>query len=81
MERTKERMTRPLRVREDKRNVGGWERKARLGGGAASAAAALLVPIPWLQLVLGLGAVSGLVTGLTRYCPMNQLAGRDTYHP
>ena len=58
-----------------KHNVGDTERIARLAIGAAAGAAAMAADRPWQKAALGIVAASGLATGFTRYCPMNQALG------
>ena len=61
------------------RNVGDWERGARLFiGTAAMGLAATPGPILLKALFAVLG-VAGLITASTGYCPLNHAAGRDTY--
>ena len=61
------------------RNVGSAERYARLALGAVAGAAAASTS-GWPRAALGTVAAAGLATGVTRYCPINQAAGRDSYH-
>lgn len=58
-------------------NVGPRERYARLAAGVAAAAAATKVN-GWQRTALGTVAAAGMVTAITRYCPMNQAMGRGT---
>lgn len=60
------------------RNVGSTERYVRLAAGVAAAAASTQTT-GWRRATLGAVATAGLGTGLTRYCPINQAIGRDTY--
>ena len=58
-------------------NVGPRERVARIVVGVVAGLAAF-APMPaWGHWVLGIIAVAGFVTGVIRYCPMNQLFGID----
>ncbi len=60
-----------------KRNVGGSDQTLRFAAGASLLTMGLLTH-GWLRkLGLILGAV-GLTTATTRYCPINQLAHRNT---
>lgn len=59
-------------------NVGPMERYARLAVGLAAAYAASKTT-GWKRSALSSIAVSGIGTGLTRYCPMNQAFGRHPY--
>lgn len=61
------------------KNVGSTERYARLAAGAAAATAAARTT-GWPRAALAVVAAAGLGTALTRYCPLNQAAGRDTLH-
>ena len=61
-----------------KRNVGGWDRRARwVVGGAALASAFLGRRRAWGKAAL-LVAGSELFTAVTRYCPLNQAFGINT---
>ena len=60
-------------------NVGPTERVARMVVGAAAGAAAMAMPRGWQRTALCSVATSGLVTGLTRYCPINAAMGRTGY--
>jgi hypothetical protein len=62
-----------------RRNVGSTERYVRLATGVAAAAAAARTT-GWRRTTFGAIATAGLGTGLTQYCPINQAAGRDTFH-
>jgi hypothetical protein len=57
-------------------NVGPTERIARLAIGAAAGVAAMQTR-GWPRAVLATVAVSGLTTGTTRYCPVNQALGLE----
>ena len=67
-------------------NVGGSEKGARIGIGAALLGASVLVPMNKpLRIAAGtLGAI-GVITGLTDYCPINQAVHRNScptaHHP
>ena len=61
------------------RNVGGWERGARLFFGAAFLGAAAAAGGVWLRLLFVVLAFVGLVTSIGAYCPINRAAGRDSY--
>lgn len=57
-------------------NVGPAERYVRLGMGLTAAAMAIGgVPSERWRLPLSLAALSGIFTGITRYCPLNALLG------
>ncbi|HLE00956.1 MAG TPA: DUF2892 domain-containing protein [Bdellovibrionota bacterium] len=57
-------------------NVGPKERYGRLAFGIAAGTAAVLISGPgWLRGLLGVFATSGIFTGVTKYCPANQLIG------
>lgn len=60
-------------------NVGGWDRTWRLTSGAVLLAVGLFGPLRkrGRTAALSLGATQ-LLTGLTRYCPVNQALGIDT---
>ncbi|HEX4926378.1 MAG TPA: DUF2892 domain-containing protein [Burkholderiales bacterium] len=60
-------------------NVGGTERRVRGAAGTALLAAAFSPrgAISRSAIVGGIGAVL-LATALLRYCPLNQLVGRDS---
>jgi hypothetical protein len=60
------------------RNVGPKERYARLALGAATGVAAMR-STGWQRTALGAVAAAELVTGLTRYCPINQAVGRRAF--
>ena len=57
-------------------NVGSRERYVRLGLGLAALGAMPFVRSRVARALLGAVATSGLSTGLTRYCPVNQAIGR-----
>jgi len=63
-------------------NVGPKERVARIGAGVVAGGVAVsgLVPL-WGQVLLGIVGVTGLATGVTRYCPANQLLGYNGCAP
>ena len=56
-------------------NVGPTEQKVRLAIGAAAAAAALKAH-GWQRTALCTIATAGFMTGMTRYCPINEAMGR-----
>ncbi len=60
------------------RNVGNAERYARLAIGAAAGVAATRAH-GWPRAALGTIAAAGLGTGAAQYCPINQVAGRDSF--
>lgn len=68
--------------KQTKQNVGGWDKNMRLVAGGALLAAALLPPVrsAWRIVALVLGATE-VITGLTRYCPMNEAFGLNTATP
>lgn len=57
-------------------NVGSTERYVRLGLGAVALGAMPFVRSRVARILLGAVASSGLSTGITRYCPINQALGR-----
>jgi hypothetical protein len=59
-----------------KQNVGSTERFARLALGAAALAAASRAE-GWQRVALAGIGISGISTGLTRYCPINEALGVD----
>jgi hypothetical protein len=69
----------PRPVRSN-RNVGGWERAARMFLGAAALGAALTAGPIWLRVILAIAGATGLLTSVGAYCPINRALGRDTYH-
>lgn len=71
--------TYPWQLHEN-RNVGGWERAARLFFGAAAFAIAFTAGPIWLRTLLAILGVVGMVTSVAAYCPLNRAAGRDSYH-
>jgi len=56
-------------------NVGPVERWARLAAGIGAGVAAMNTT-GWPRAALGAVAAMGVGTGLTRYCPINEAAGR-----
>lgn len=65
-----------------RKNVGPTERKLRFAGSVAAGAAALLLPeLGAARVPLGVLSAMWMVTGLTRFCPMNALLGIDRYTP
>lgn len=61
------------------RNVGRLEWKVRVAAGIVGLAIAFFIELPALwEGVFGTAGVALLLTGLVRYCPLNQLFGR---HP
>ena len=64
-----------------KKNVGSKERYGRILVGTASSLSAGLVPMGVAARVgFFLIGLTGLVTGITQYCPINQLLGIDRFH-
>lgn len=60
-------------------NVGGTERTARLAAGVALLPVALFSRLSRpLRLLALVGGTIGLATGLSHYCPVNQLLGRNS---
>ncbi|MEN6372000.1 MAG: DUF2892 domain-containing protein [Armatimonadota bacterium] len=54
-------------------NVGGADRIARIGIGAALLGTGFLVPISKpLKVAAGIAGTVGLITGLARYCPVSR---------
>ena len=62
-----------------KENVGGWDRNLRLILGAGALLACLAAPMrrSW-KIGLLTFAASELLTGTTRYCPVNEALGINT---
>lgn len=60
-------------------NVGPIERYVRLAAGIAAAYAATRTT-GWKRSMLQSVATTGIGTGLTRYCPMNEAFGRGNGH-
>ncbi len=62
-----------------KRNVGGLDRTVRVVGGLSALAFALMrrKGSRGRATAIGIGAAK-LITGLTGYCPLNHLLGRNT---
>lgn len=63
-------------------NVGGLDRNVRIGMGIATLALGLFGPLGRgariASLIIG---ATELITGATRYCPVNQLLGLNTCQP
>jgi hypothetical protein len=60
-------------------NVGGADRAARIGIGTALLGTGLLAPISKpLKVAAGVAGTIGLVTGLTRYCPVSHALHLNT---
>jgi len=61
-----------------KQNVGPRERIFRIGLGCAAIGAAVFLPrLGGWRWVLGAWGLANTATGVTRYCPSNQLTGID----
>ena len=61
-----------------RKNVGGWERAARLiGGGLMLTCGVVALHASPLGLLLGGAGVVTLVTGVVGYCPACAIAGRE----
>jgi hypothetical protein len=60
-----------------KPNVGPTERTLRLGAGTAALLVLPFVRSRWASALLGALATSGITTGLSRYCPLNDALGID----
>lgn len=58
-----------------KMNVGPNEKYMRIGMGIFAAAIIPFVRSGWAKSLLGMAATSGIATGVTRYCPINQALG------
>jgi hypothetical protein len=56
-------------------NVGIRERQLRFVAGAAAAVGAYYAPEPMSKTALGVLGLFGLLTGMSRYCPLNQAFG------
>jgi hypothetical protein len=59
------------------RNVGSTEQFVRIGVGVIAALAATRAS-GWSRAALGTLATAGFTTGLSRYCPVNRVVGRDS---
>ncbi len=67
-----------LRDRQMKQNVGPKEQIFRIGIGTAAIGAAMIFSkLGGWRWLLGAWGVANLATGMTRYCPSNQLTGID----
>jgi hypothetical protein len=66
--------------RHENRNVGGWERAARLFLGAALFAIAFTAGPVWVRAILAIAGTAAMLTSVAAYCPLNRAAGRDSYH-
>jgi hypothetical protein len=65
-----------------KKNVGRAERWGRIGGGVLAILASSSVRVPrWGRNVLRSIGISGVITGSTRYCPINEAVGYNGYRP
>ena len=62
------------------RNVGGWERAARLFLGSALLAVAFTAGPAWVRAILAVLGTVGILTSVAAYCPLNRALGRDSYH-
>jgi hypothetical protein len=60
-------------------NVGSTERYARVAAGLVAGTAATQTT-GWTRTALGAISATGLATGLSGYCPLNQITGRDSIH-
>jgi DUF2892 family protein len=61
-----------------KHNVGPREQLFRIGVGSAAVLGAVLIPkLRRWRWFLGSWGLANIATGLTRYCPSNQLTGID----
>lgn len=61
-----------------KHNVGPREQLFRIGVGSAAVLGAVLIPkLRRWRWLLGSWGLANIATGLTRYCPSNQLTGID----
>lgn len=61
------------------KNVGSMERKIRLGTGIAAVLAFPFIRSTWGRALLGTVATSGLATGFSRYCPINEAMGVNRF--
>lgn len=62
-------------------NVGGTDRVARIGIGAALLGTGLLTKLNTpLRVAAGVLGAAGLVTGIIRHCPVSQAIGMNTCH-
>jgi hypothetical protein len=60
-------------------NVGGADRKTRIGIGTALLGIGAFAPIKKpLKIAAGIAGIFGVMTGLSRYCPASQALGRNT---
>jgi hypothetical protein len=69
----------PLLPRSD-RNVGAWERAARLFFGSLALGVTLTAGPFWLRALLAMAGTAGLLTSVGAKCPINRALGRNTYH-
>jgi hypothetical protein len=61
------------------RNVGGADRTIRILAGIALPAVAMLYGrSKWMRGLAGMAGASALTSGLSGYCPMNQVLGINT---
>jgi hypothetical protein len=61
------------------RNVGSTERYVRIAAGLAAATAAAQTS-GWKRTALAAVSAGGLATGVSGYCPLNQVTGLDSLH-
>jgi Protein of unknown function (DUF2892) len=64
----------------ENRNVGGWERAARLFVGAALFSIAFTAGPVWARVILAIVGMESMLTSIAAYCPINRAFGRDSYH-
>lgn len=62
-------------------NVGKQERVFRFLSGIAATSLAFMSKSPSMKVLAGGIGAMGLATGITRYCPINQLLGVDRCQP
>jgi hypothetical protein len=61
------------------RNIGSTERYVRVAAGLAAAAAATQTS-GWKRTAFAALSAGGLTTGVSGYCPLNQITGRVSFH-
>ncbi len=62
------------------KNVGGWDRIARIAGGFVLIVLAFLLQADfWLRVVLGIIGLALLLTGILRHCTPYVLLGWNTF--
>jgi len=62
-----------------RKNVGAMEGKLRMGAGVCALIALPFARATWAKALLGTIATSGLATGASRYCPINEAMGVNRF--